>query len=242
MGAVYLATHNDPREAGRAQGPARRVRAQAGPRRAVHAGGEGRVAHPPRERDRHQRLRHDARRASCSSRWSCSRATTSTTRSRARGSPGSCCRGRARRRSSCRSARRCRRRTAHGIVHRDLKPENVYLVDFLGDPDFVKLLDFGIAKLTEVERGRRPQADARPACCSARPSTCRPSRRAASTVDHRVDVYAMGCILFQLITGPRAVRGRQLHGRAVAAPHRAAAGDRAARCSIRSARRARSRR
>jgi serine/threonine-protein kinase len=88
---------------------------------------------------------------------------------------------------------------ARGIVHRDLKPENVYLVEFLGDPDFVKLLDFGIAKLTEVnEEGRKLT---KTGMLFGTPEYMSPEQARGEHVDHRVDVYAMGCIMFQLVTG-----------------------------------------
>ncbi|MBA3540971.1 MAG: protein kinase [Deltaproteobacteria bacterium] len=87
----------------------------------------------------------------------------------------------------------------HGIVHRDLKPENIYLVDFLGEPDFVKLLDFGIAKLTEVAEGDRKLT--RTGMLFGTPEYMSPEQARGESVDLRVDVYAMGCILFQLVTG-----------------------------------------
>jgi serine/threonine protein kinase len=86
-----------------------------------------------------------------------------------------------------------------GIIHRDMKPENVYLVDFLGDPDFVKLLDFGIAKLTESENGERKLT--RTGMLFGTPEYMSPEQARGEPVDHRIDIYAMGCILFQLVTG-----------------------------------------
>jgi serine/threonine protein kinase len=88
---------------------------------------------------------------------------------------------------------------SHGIIHRDLKPENVYLIDFLGEPDFVKLLDFGIAKLTEVDEGGRKLT--KTGMLFGTPEYMSPEQARGENVDHRVDVYAMGCILFQLVTG-----------------------------------------
>ena len=87
----------------------------------------------------------------------------------------------------------------HGIVHRDLKPENVYLVNFLGDEDFVKLLDFGIAKLTEGEGGERKLT--RTGMLFGTPEYMSPEQARGEHVDHRIDIYAMGCMLFQLVTG-----------------------------------------
>jgi serine/threonine-protein kinase len=89
---------------------------------------------------------------------------------------------------------------AKGVVHRDLKPENVYLVQFLDDPDFVKLLDFGIAKLTEVnEQGGRKLT--RTGMLFGTPEYMSPEQARGESIDHRVDIYAMGCILFQLVSG-----------------------------------------
>ena len=89
---------------------------------------------------------------------------------------------------------------ARGIVHRDLKPENVYLVEFLGDPDFVKLLDFGIAKLTDVSSEEGARKLTKTGMLFGTPEYMSPEQARGEQVDHRVDIYAMGCILFQLVT------------------------------------------
>jgi eukaryotic-like serine/threonine-protein kinase len=89
---------------------------------------------------------------------------------------------------------------ARGIVHRDLKPENIYLVEFLGDPDFVKLLDFGIAKLTDVSTEEGGRKLTKTGMLFGTPEYMSPEQARGDQVDHRVDVYAMGCILFQLVT------------------------------------------
>ncbi len=86
-----------------------------------------------------------------------------------------------------------------GIVHRDLKPENIYLVEWLGHKDFVKQLDFGIAKLTEVSEGDRKLT--RTGMLFGTPEYMSPEQARGDNVDHRVDIYAMGCILYQLCTG-----------------------------------------
>ncbi len=92
---------------------------------------------------------------------------------------------------------------ARGIIHRDLKPENIYLIDFLGEPDFVKLLDFGIAKQTDVagtEGGENARKLTKTGMLFGTPEYMSPEQARGDKVDHRVDIYAMGCILFQLIT------------------------------------------
>jgi serine/threonine protein kinase len=89
---------------------------------------------------------------------------------------------------------------AQGVIHRDLKPENIYLVEFLGNKDFVKLLDFGIAKLVDdTSDGERKLT--KTGMLFGTPEYMSPEQARGEPVDHRVDIYAMGCILHQLLTG-----------------------------------------
>jgi len=88
---------------------------------------------------------------------------------------------------------------AAGVVHRDLKPENLFLVERTVPGVFVKLLDFGIAKLV-----RRVQADALTAHGSTlgTPQYMSPEQiQAAPDVDHRTDVWSLGAVLFEALAG-----------------------------------------
>jgi eukaryotic-like serine/threonine-protein kinase len=93
-------------------------------------------------------------------------------------------------------------RAAHGngIIHRDMKPENVYLIQREGRPDFVKVLDFGIAKIVNPDESGGP-ALTQTGMIFGTPEYMSPEQAQGSTPDHRVDVYAVGCIMYHMLTG-----------------------------------------
>jgi len=86
-----------------------------------------------------------------------------------------------------------------GIIHRDMKPENIYLITREGKADWVKVLDFGIAKISSLdEAGSRLT---RTGMIFGTPEYMSPEQARGDKPDHRVDVYAAGCILYEMLTG-----------------------------------------
>jgi serine/threonine-protein kinase len=86
-----------------------------------------------------------------------------------------------------------------GIVHRDLKPDNIFLAYQEGEPPVVKIIDFGISKFTQ---GDPDKWRTRTGAVMGTPAYMSPEQaRGSSGLDHRTDLYSMGTILFEMLTG-----------------------------------------
>ena len=90
-----------------------------------------------------------------------------------------------------------------GIVHRDLKPDNIMLTRSRTGEDLVKVVDFGIAKATQGGR----QTVTRTGFVIGTPAYMSPEQIMGDVVDGRSDIYSLGCILYEMLTGERVFAG-----------------------------------
>lgn len=82
-----------------------------------------------------------------------------------------------------------------GVVHRDIKPDNVYIVSHKDDPDFVKILDFGVARFAqELHITKHGTVVGTPEYMS-------PEQITGREITHSSDLYSLGCVLFEMLTG-----------------------------------------
>lgn len=90
----------------------------------------------------------------------------------------------------------------NGVVHRDIKPGNIMLLTDVPDgiDAGVKILDFGIAKLAQSENGEI-QALTRTGEIFGSPLYMSPEQCSGGKIDHRADVYSLGCVIFESLTG-----------------------------------------
>ena len=90
-----------------------------------------------------------------------------------------------------------------GVVHRDLKPDNIVLVDRDGEPDVVKLLDFGIAKLSGPDETPGAEVLTQAGMIYGTPAYLSPEQALGEPIDRRADLYAAGIILYEMLAGHR---------------------------------------
>jgi serine/threonine protein kinase len=92
-----------------------------------------------------------------------------------------------------------------GIIHRDIKPSSLFLVNTGRGRPYVKLLDFGIAKLGAIQGEATPQT--RASVILGTPDYISPEQARGKPISPQTDLYALGCVLFEMLTGERVFRG-----------------------------------
>ena len=91
---------------------------------------------------------------------------------------------------------------ANNIVHRDLKPDNIFLLDVPGGATFVKVLDFGIAKMLDSNT-----QVTKTGMIFGTPEYMSPEQCRGGKIDGRADLYSLGCIMYELVGGRTPFRG-----------------------------------
>jgi eukaryotic-like serine/threonine-protein kinase len=88
----------------------------------------------------------------------------------------------------------------HGLVHRDIKPANIQVCRRGRDFDFVKVLDFGLVKRSAPEESSEPDLTS-PNMLAGTPAYLSPETASGEPVDHRTDIYSLGCVAYWMLTG-----------------------------------------
>ena len=87
------------------------------------------------------------------------------------------------------------------IVHRDLKPENIMVMERRGDKDYVKVCDFGIAKIQDPQKTGAESAITMAGIICGTPQYMSPEQAEGKKLDGRSDLYSLGVILYEMLTG-----------------------------------------
>ncbi len=96
-----------------------------------------------------------------------------------------------------------------GVIHRDLKPANIMLVDFEGVGDFVKIVDFGIAKLLPRQDGEgKPMELTHTGQIFGSPLYMSPEQCRGISLDARSDIYSLGCVMYRIVAGESPFMGQ----------------------------------
>jgi serine/threonine-protein kinase len=95
---------------------------------------------------------------------------------------------------------------AHGLVHRDIKPANILVCRYGGEHDFIKVLDFGIVKITHASSAEATATQEN--VLRGTPAFIAPEQvLSGGEIDSRADIYSLGCVAYWLLTGDLVFRG-----------------------------------